>query len=87
MTKLALFAAAVVVLCSTLAGPAVAGPKAALPYNAYTEGDWCSNREPGNPYTKEEDYIAWSAWRARGGWDDHNDFNCRPGLANRGAGY
>jgi len=22
----------------------------------------------GNPYTPEQDYMAWSAWRARGNW-------------------
>ena len=38
--------------------------------------DACPGHEPGNPYTKEEDYMAWSGWRARGGWDDRNDFNC-----------
>jgi hypothetical protein len=46
--------------------------------NPATANAWCPNREPGNPYTKEEDYQAWSGWRARGGWDDRNDFNCAP---------
>jgi hypothetical protein len=87
MTKLTLFGAAVVVLCSTLAGPALAGHRVTHPSDTYAQGDWCANREPGNPYTKEEDYIAWSAWRARGGWDDRNDFNCVPGRANHGAGF
>ena len=32
----------------------------------------CS-REPGNPYTPETDYMAWSAWRAHGAWDSRND--------------
>jgi hypothetical protein len=34
----------------------------------------CS-REPGNPYTPETDYMAWSAWRAHGAWDSRNDCN------------
>ena len=32
----------------------------------------CSH-EPGNPYTPETDYMAWSAWRAHGAWDSRND--------------
>lgn len=83
MTKLALLGAAVVVGYATLAGPALAQHRVAAPaVNAATEGDWCPGREPGNPYTKEEDYQAWSAWRARGSWDDRNDFNCYPGRAS-----
>ena len=42
----------------------------------YTETGTCPGHEAGNPYTKEEDYMAWSGWRARGGWDDRNDMNC-----------
>jgi hypothetical protein len=33
----------------------------------------CQNREPGNPYSMQDDYQGWSAWRNRGGWDSHND--------------
>jgi hypothetical protein len=86
MTKLTLLGAAVVVVSATLAGPAVAQYRVAHPVNsyAYAQGDWCPNREPGNPYTKEEDYIAWSAWRARGGWDDRNDFNCLSRMHHHG---
>ena len=79
MTRLALLGAAVVASYATLAGPVLAQHRtAAAAVNAATAGDWCAGREPGNPYTKEEDYIAWSAWRVRGGWDDHNDFKCAP---------
>ena len=35
-------------------------------------GTSCSH-EPGNPYTPESDYMAWSAWRAHGAWDSRND--------------
>jgi hypothetical protein len=35
----------------------------------------CQNREPGNPYNMQDDYIAWSAWRALGAWDSRN--GCR----------
>ena len=33
----------------------------------------CKNREPGNPYNMQDDYIGWSAWRASGAWDSRND--------------
>ena len=33
---------------------------------------WCS-QESGNPYNKDTDYMAWSAWRALGAWDSRND--------------
>jgi hypothetical protein len=77
MTKLTLLGAAVVIVYSALAGPAIAQHRVSHPL--YAQGDWCPNREPGNPYTKEEDYIAWSSWRARGGWDDRYDFDCLRG--------
>lgn len=83
MTKLTLLGAAVIIVSATLAGPAVAQHRVTHPLNSYAQGDWCPNREPGNPYTKEEDYIAWSGWRARGGWDDRNDFNCVPTRMHR----
>jgi hypothetical protein len=85
MTKLTLLGAAVIVAISTLAVPAMAKHRVTHAVNPYTEGDWCPGREPGNPFTKEEDYMAWSAWRARGSWDDRNDFNCVPGRVHYGA--
>jgi hypothetical protein len=79
MTKLTLLGAAVILVASTLTVPATAQHRAvAHSVGHYAQEPWCPNREPGNPYTKEEDYIAWSGWRARGGWDDRNDFNCGP---------
>jgi hypothetical protein len=51
-------------------------------YNGY-EGV-CPGREAGNPFDKNTDYGGWSAWRARGGWDDHNDLNCVPSRTIRG---
>jgi hypothetical protein len=86
MTKLTLLGAAVIVASSMLAAPATAQHRVYQTLNnPYTQGDWCPNREPGNPYSKEEDYIGWSAWRARGGWDDRNDFNCVPGRLHHSA--
>jgi hypothetical protein len=84
MTRLALLGAAVVASYAMLSGPALAQHRTARAAIAATGGDWCAGREPGNPYTKEEDYQAWSAWRARGGWDDHNDFKCGPVRLMRG---
>jgi len=74
MTKFAILGAAVV-FSSALAGPAVAQRMVAHP-DSYAQTGACPGHEAGNPYTKEEDYIAWSAWRARGGWDDRNDWYC-----------
>ena len=79
MTKLTLLGAAVILAASTLPGPATAQHRiVAHPIPHYAETGVCPGHEAGNPYTKEEDYIAWSGWRARGGWDDRNDFNCAP---------
>ena len=83
MTKFSLIGVAAVAAYATLAVPAFAQHKMTPPVNAATEGDWCAGREPGNPYNKAEDYMGWSAWRVRGGWDDHNDFNCGPSRMNR----
>ena len=44
----------------------------------------CPGHEAGNPYDPNTDYMAWSAWRSRGGWDDHNDLNCTPSRMRRG---
>jgi len=77
MTKFILFGAAVV-LTSALAGPAMAQHGIAHPdsYAQLAQSESCLTREPGNPYSKTEDYMAWSAWRDRGGWDDRNDWRC-----------
>lgn len=82
MTKLALLGAAAV-LSSVLAGPAMAQHVMVHPESSVAETGFCPGREPGNPYTRQEDYMAWSAWRARGGWDDRNDLNCLHGSQMR----
>ena len=74
MTK-SIFLGVAVILSSALAGPVMAQHIVAHPVYDVQSGT-CLNREPGNPYGKDEDYMAWSAWRARGGWDDHNDWRC-----------
>ena len=75
MTKFTVFGAAII-LSSAFAGPAMAQHMAAHAGYYNVETGACANREAGNPYSKDDDYMAWSAWRARGGWDDHNDWRC-----------
>ena len=55
----------------------------------YAQASACQNMEPGNPYNKAEDYIGWSAWRARGGWDDSAEVRCMQDsrLHYHGAGF
>jgi hypothetical protein len=77
MTKFTLIGAAVVL--SALTAPAIAQHTVSHPGTSTAQSGICPGHEPGNPYTKEEDYLAWSGWRARGGWDDHNDLNCLRG--------
>jgi len=81
MTRLAFLGAAVVATYATLAGPAFAQHRTAH-INTYAQADRCTH-DAGNPYSKEEDYVAWSGWRARGGWDDRLDPNCVPSRMSR----
>ena len=37
---------------------------------------YCATIEPGNPFSPAYDYIAWSKWRQRGGWDPTGDDRC-----------
>ena len=80
MTKLSLLGVAAVAAATALAVPAFAQHRTA-PANTYAQLDRCTH-EAGNPFSKEEDYMAWSAWRARGGWDDRVDPNCLPTRMN-----
>ncbi len=41
---------------------------AAYPAKAKHAVRHCHHHQLGNPYTPEQDYMAWSAWRARGSW-------------------
>jgi hypothetical protein len=68
MNKLSVFTAmifAALVLLSLLAGPAMA--RYDVHAVRYVHGR-CGPHQLGNPYTPQGDYIAWSAWRARGSW-------------------
>ena len=85
MTKLSLLGIAAVAAVTAFAVPAFAQHRTGHVASNYAQGyapaGVCGYQEPGNPYSKDEDYIAWSAWRARGGWDDRVDTNC---LGRRG---
>ena len=72
MTKLRLIGAAAV-LCSVLAGPAMAQH---VHPGYYGQSVFCATREAGNPHSKYCDYMAWSGWRRRGGWDSSLDDAC-----------
>ena len=74
MTKFRMLGA--VALFCVLAGSAMAGQTVVRP-DGYVQTIRCVHHQLGNPYTQQEDYMAWSAWRARGGWDDRfSDQNC-----------
>jgi len=72
MTKLGILGTALVV-SALLVGPAMA-KKAATSHAAAV----CDPRDPGNPFSREYDYMTWSAWRRRGSFDDRNDYTCQP---------
>jgi hypothetical protein len=56
------------------AGSAMARP--AGPPASYGQSIYCATREAGNPHSRLCDYIAWSGWRRRGGWDATLDNAC-----------
>ena len=63
------------VLLSVLASPVMAR-HAASSARRPAESIFCATREPGNPHSKYCDYIEWSKWRQRGGWDATLDNAC-----------
>jgi hypothetical protein len=65
MTKFRILGA--VVFFSVLVGPASARQVVVRP-DPYVHSGRCAHHQLGNPYTQQEDYMAWSAWRARGSW-------------------
>ena len=74
MTKFRLMGATAVVF-SVLAGPAMARHVSSSPGHP-AQSLFCATREAGNPHSKYCDYIAWSGWRRRGGWDSQLDNAC-----------
>jgi hypothetical protein len=78
MMKFALIGAALV-LFSGLATPAIAKhAKHAIHPRHHVQQAVCDPRDPGNPYSERYDYLSWSAWRRRGGWDTRNEWTCQP---------
>jgi hypothetical protein len=71
MTKLRLLGTAIF-LSSVLAAPAMAKQIKVGHVMA------CDPRDPGNPYSQTYDYMTWSAWRRRGGWDTRAEWTCQP---------
>ena len=55
------------------AGSAMARPAGPV---AYGQSVYCATREAGNPHSRLCDYMAWSSWRRRGGWDASLDNAC-----------
>ena len=62
-------------LFSGLTGPAMARHVISSPAHP-AQSIYCATREPGNPHSKYCDYIQWSKWRQRGGWDSSLDDAC-----------
>jgi hypothetical protein len=76
MLRPSLLGIAAVAVTTAFSVPAFAQHRT-VPANAYAQVGRCTH-DAGNPFSKEEDYMAWSGWRARGGWDDRMDPNCLP---------
>lgn len=76
MTKLSLLGIAALA-ATAFAVPASAEHRMAQPVGAYAYTESCAY-EPGNPHNKVTDFIAWSGYRGRGGWDDRTDIKCGP---------
>jgi hypothetical protein len=74
MTTLRLIGIAAV-LVSALGGPALARHLISNPGRP-AQSLFCATREAGNPHSQYCDYIAWSKWRQRGGWDSSLDNAC-----------
>jgi hypothetical protein len=65
------------ILLATMAAAMAAGSALARPVPAsHGQSIYCATREAGNPFSKYCDYIAWSGWRRRGGWDATLDNAC-----------
>jgi len=77
MTKISVLGIATVAATVAFAVPAFAQHRMAHPNGAYARADSCAY-EPGNPHNKVTDFIAWSGYRGRGGWDDRTDLKCGP---------
>ena len=64
------------ILGAAMALALVADPALAGHVSGTGQSIFCATREAGNPYSKYCDYMAWSGWRRRGGWDSTLDNAC-----------
>ena len=64
----------VAMMAAVTASPAIARPSTGPA--SYGQSIYCATREAGNPHSRICDYIAWSGWRRRGGWDASLDNAC-----------
>ncbi|HZR71553.1 hypothetical protein [Bradyrhizobium sp.] len=78
MTKISVLGIATVAATVAFAMPAYAQHRM-NPANTYARADSCAY-EPGNPHNRVTDFIAWSGYRGRGGWDDRTDIKCGPAM-------
>ena len=67
------FAAAAALVVLTLPPSAARDP---VPQPLPSISTYCATIEPGNPFSKVYDYQAWSAFRARGAWDNRGSDAC-----------
>ena len=83
MSRFGLVGVAVVFL-SVLTGPVMARPLV-----HHGQSLFCATRDAGNPHSKYCDYIEWSKWRERGGWDSSLDSACyhNPGFVPGECGF
>jgi hypothetical protein len=66
------------ILLTAIAAVIASGTVEARPVQgaSYGQSIYCATREVGNPHSKYCDYLAWSGWRRRGGWDSSLDNAC-----------
>ena len=76
MTKISLLG--IVAVATMFAVPAFAQHRMVYPAGTYARAESCADYDPGNPHNKVTDFIAWSGYRSRGGWDDRTDIVCAP---------
>ena len=65
-----------ILLAATLALTASVAVARPMPPAPYGQSIYCATREAGNPHSRYCDYMAWSGWRRRGGWDSSLDNAC-----------
>ena len=84
MTKISLIGIATVAAATAFAVPAFAQHRMGHHADAYARTGSCAY-DPGNPHNKVTDFIAWSGYRGRGGWDDRTDIMCGPAAMRHSA--